>query len=248
MLVRFLIQFKVHLTKFLNFYNIIVGHIFRSKSPYTWRTGVDVLRRNTERLVQVWVDDHAKYYYMRAGESKGDYGDISERVKLRKDLKCKSFQWYIDNVYPELDIPDNFAEGYLKNKAMNEEMCLDCFAQEEDTTGPAKMEGCHYQGGHQFIEFTKNYEIRSGPHCLDYDGSAIEPQFYQCHKEKGNQLWRYDLNKSQIIHVPSQKCLSIKYPRHLRMEECDGSSQKQKWIFQYLNREKFPGNSSKTLQ
>ncbi|MEQ2158459.1 hypothetical protein GOODEAATRI_012529 [Goodea atripinnis] len=30
------------------------------------------------------------------------YGDISERVALRKRLQCHSFRWYLDTVYPEM--------------------------------------------------------------------------------------------------------------------------------------------------
>lgn len=31
-------------------------------------------------------------------------GDVSDRIALRKKLKCKSFQWYVDTIYPEVDL------------------------------------------------------------------------------------------------------------------------------------------------
>ena len=42
-----------------------VGHIFRERSPYKWMPGVHVVRKNSIRVAEVWMDDYKDIYYRR---------------------------------------------------------------------------------------------------------------------------------------------------------------------------------------
>ncbi|KAL6092340.1 hypothetical protein STEG23_017972, partial [Scotinomys teguina] len=72
-----------------------------------------------------------------------DIGDVSERKALRRSLKCKNFQWYLDHVYPEMRRYNNtIAYGELRNNKAKD-VCLDQGPLENHT---AILYPCHGWG------------------------------------------------------------------------------------------------------
>ncbi|KAL6261442.1 hypothetical protein P5V15_006534 [Pogonomyrmex californicus] len=168
-----------------------VGHIFRKRSPYKWRSGVNVLKRNSIRLSEVWLDEYAKYYYQRIGHDKvstfGNYGDVSERKALRKKLGCKSFKWYLDNVYPELFIPgEAVASGEIRQIASG--ICIDSPGKSEDLHQPVGLYPCHRQGGNQ----TNHIRHGSSDKCLAITESKQQLVMEECSPNASRQRWSFE--------------------------------------------------------
>ncbi|CAL4174136.1 unnamed protein product, partial [Meganyctiphanes norvegica] len=83
-----------------------VGHIFRRRRPYSGPKGEDSLLRNSLRMAHVWLQDYIEHFLkIRPDARNTGYGDVNDRIKLREDLKCQPFSWYLKNVYPELSPP-----------------------------------------------------------------------------------------------------------------------------------------------
>lgn len=81
-----------------------VGHVFRRRRPYGGNFGEDTVSKNSARVAEVWLDEFKdKFYAINPNARHIDYGDISTRIELRHQLKCKSFKWYLDNVYKDME-------------------------------------------------------------------------------------------------------------------------------------------------
>lgn len=213
-----------------------VGHVFRSRSPYKWRTGVNVLKRNSVRLAEVWMDDYKKYYYDRIGHDLGDYGNITERVELRKELDCKPFSYFVKEIYPELFIPgEAVAYGEVRNEAEGKiKMCLDSSARKSDYHKPLGVYPCHGSGGNQYWLLSRDGEIRRDEACVDYAGHDVV--LFPCHGSGGNQMWIYEKDTMQVRHSTSGRCMELARDRiKIQMSDCNPTKDAQKWTFQHYN-------------
>ena len=61
---------------------------------------------------------------------------MENRLAFKKDLQCKSFSWFLENIYPEKFILDDptqvFAYGRLRNPASD--TCLDNLQNDDKDT------------------------------------------------------------------------------------------------------------------
>ncbi|XP_054632267.1 probable polypeptide N-acetylgalactosaminyltransferase 8 isoform X2 [Dunckerocampus dactyliophorus] len=164
-----------------------IAHIERSHKPYLPDLSV-AMKRNALRVAEVWMDEYKHNVNMAWNlpfENHGiDIGDVSERKKLRQQLKCKPFKWYLENVYPKLDPWDNIlAYGAMKNLDAN--LCI-----QGPATGHTPVSyNCHTyrsqhtfyrQSGELYVGGMKSHKY-SDNHCLtDTGGTHTDPGLYNC--------------------------------------------------------------------
>ncbi|XP_015302712.1 polypeptide N-acetylgalactosaminyltransferase 17 isoform X3 [Macaca nemestrina] len=145
-----------------------------------------------------------------------DIGDVSERRALRKSLKCKNFQWYLDHVYPEMRRYNNtVAYGELRNNKAKD-VCLDQGPLENHT---AILYPCHGWGP-QLARYTKEGFLHLGAlgtttllpdtRCLVDNSKSRLPQLLDCDKVKSSLYKRWNfIQNGAIMNKGTGRCLEV---------------------------------------
>lgn len=206
-----------------------VGHVFRKSTPYTFPGGTGkIVNHNNARLADVWLDEWKNFYFAINTAAKViDRGDTSERKQLRKDLKCKSFKWYLQNIYPESPMPlEYYSLGEIRNTHSN--MCLDTYGRKSNEN--VAISACHGLGGNQVFAYTKRKQIMADDNCLDATNKRSPVKLVRCHGMGGNQEWLYDHRSEDrsIVHVRTGLCLDVpSNPSQAELQSTNGVSQPQ---------------------
>ncbi|XP_071029169.1 polypeptide N-acetylgalactosaminyltransferase 9-like [Oncorhynchus clarkii lewisi] len=218
-----------------------VAHIERTKKPYN--NDIDYYaKRNALRAAEVWMDDYKSHVYMAwnipINNPGVDFGDVSERIALRKKLQCRSFQWYLQNVYPEMRVyNDTITYGEVRNSKASG-YCLD---QGPDDDSSPILYPCHGMTS-QLARYTSVGLLQLGPlgsttflpntKCLVDEGLGRTPSLNKCEgmSRSSQRLWDFTQN-GPIISRDTGRCLEVEMSREasfglrLVVQRCSG----QKW-------------------
>ncbi|XP_068716421.1 polypeptide N-acetylgalactosaminyltransferase 13-like [Montipora foliosa] len=203
-----------------------VGHVFRSRFPYTFPGGYREVAANLARVVHVWMDNYKKFVFMKRPDLKRVYhGDLTSRLELRNRLKCKSFKWYLDNIYPEQQVPATsyLVHGEVRNPKSG--LCLDTMGRSiGDELGVFR---CHGLGGNQQFLVSKDHQLsteQGSLFCVDAVASSL--LLLSCDDSKK----QWTVSQGKLLNTEGN-CIELKDGRHeVVMKKCKSTAE-QEWIF-----------------
>lgn len=172
--------------------------------------------RNKLRTAELWMDDAGALVKVGLGKVPADAaGDLEPRKALRKRLGCKSFAWYLQNVYPENEIVDPIQDvlalGVLKVRGSTGKKCVDSLGKLNfgDKIGSY---GCNGGSNQNFVLLRNKHimPLSKMEICLNTQLKWARCGTIAGKKQREEHMsWTYDSISGRVQELENMKCLSM---------------------------------------
>ncbi|XP_030642491.1 polypeptide N-acetylgalactosaminyltransferase 5 [Chanos chanos] len=213
-----------------------VGHIFRGENPYKFpKDRQKTVERNLARVAEVWLDEYKELFYGHGyhhllDKNVIDIGNLTEQIQLRERLKCKSFKWYLENVYPDMEAPLVKAEGLIFNLGARK-----CLALHKESLS---FEICDLSKQTQHFNYTWMRMVRQQGSCVAPQRPGQSVTVEPCDTTKSYLRWLHKSSNKvlgehlMMENAPLRMCLEAPSKGDsIYLRECDPGSPFQKWQF-----------------
>ncbi|XP_055488294.1 N-acetylgalactosaminyltransferase 7 isoform X2 [Leucoraja erinacea] len=212
-----------------------VGHIYRlhgwAGNPPPAYVGSSPTLKNYVRVVEVWWDEYADYFYASRPETKAmAYGDITPLKKFREEHHCKSFKWFMEEI--AYDIPEHYPLP-AKNIEWGEirghetDYCIDSMGHTNG--GFVELGPCHRMGGNQLFRINEGNQLMQYDQCLTRGADGSKVMITHCNMNVYKE-WQYIKTLHRFTHIPTGKCLDRSEVLHqVFISDCDSAKTSQKW-------------------
>ncbi|XP_033105361.1 N-acetylgalactosaminyltransferase 7-like [Anneissia japonica] len=210
-----------------------VGHIYRimGRVPYSAPNGSMLVigERNLRRVVDVWFDDYAKYFYRSKPEAlMVDPGDLSKQLNFRRTHDCKDFDWFMKEIAPDIPLKFPLPSANIKwgeVRPLSSRLCVDSMGKRDG--GRIGMSSCHGAGGNQLLRVTEDGQFRLHDQCA-YEKSG-EVHLRRC-EQHTKYSWKFLENTNQLTLQDKNLCLDHSPSKHdLFMSRCKSNVDTQRW-------------------
>ena len=176
------------------------------------------------------MDEYKKYYYATQDKlAVIDTKSVQKRRDLRKQLNCKSFQWYMENILPEVVVPKWEPEYFgLLNMKNDESVCLRVQGGKRII-----MDSCdNMDGEHNVFGVDKAGQLKwNNISCMQ--SNTTNNRVYLGNCDVGT-MWKVT-KENTILHMPSNNCLT-KDGTGIVLAHCENENTSQQWHFsQHFN-------------
>ncbi|XP_069125503.1 polypeptide N-acetylgalactosaminyltransferase 1-like [Argopecten irradians] len=186
-----------------------VGHLFKKYAGYSFDGDrVEVIIRNLMKVAEIWLEEYKNIFYRvtiaatpkMPKLTKHDNKSIAERIQLKQTLKCRPFQWYLDNVFPDQIFPHRDALVFGEISHWGSQRCLEVHG---DIVGYTKECNIHSILPQNTFTFTKNNKFLYKEKCVYIDDTDYELRVGTCNKTARvvDGVWKFPSPvKEGIIH------------------------------------------------